>query len=119
MMPKVPERNSPLKGKTTSGGMPMDQCTYITHQHTGRDNMSEPEEEDKVLLNSFSVDRERWGENKGMYECKASFNTKGMDFSIMLSPELGDALVAVCKGKIAAASAVALEHLVMLAKEDK
>lgn len=70
----------------------------------------------KIRLNKFTVERERWGENRGLYSCSASFSTKGMDFQINIGPELGEALVMLCKGHIAEASKEALAHLTLVAE---
>ena len=74
---------------------------------------------DKITLKNFKVRLIEWGDNKGTYECSAGFSTKGMDFTINIPQDLGDALVSVCRGKIAEASQGALENLRMLAKEEQ
>lgn len=70
-----------------------------------------------IVLRKFEVER-NWRDGGKTYECKARFSMKGMDFTIELPAELGDALVAVCRGKIAEASATAIEHLHILSKEN-
>ena len=72
---------------------------------------------DKIVLKDFRVELEVYGENKGLYTCTARFSTKGMDFTISLPPDLGELLVAACKGKIADASQQALNHLTTLAQQ--
>jgi hypothetical protein len=71
----------------------------------------------EITLKRFNVRLVEWGDTKGTYECSAEFSTKGMDFTIDIPHDLGDALVAICKGKIATASENALSHLVLLSKE--
>ena len=71
----------------------------------------------EIILKNFNVRLNEWGDNKGTYECSAEFSTKGMDFTINIPHDLGDALVAICKGKIALASENALQNLVLLSKE--
>ncbi len=71
----------------------------------------------EIILKRFNVRLNEWGDNKGTYECSAEFSTKGMDFTIKIPHDLGDALVAICKGKIALASEHALQNLVLLSKE--
>jgi len=71
----------------------------------------------EIELKRFNVRKCDYGENKGAYECSAEFSTKGMDFTINIPHDLGDALVTVCRGKIAMASENALNHLVLISKE--
>jgi len=71
---------------------------------------------DNIELRSFTVEKKMYGEDEGLYVCKARFSTKGMDFTIALDPSLGELLVAACKGVIADASQHALIHLTTMAK---
>jgi hypothetical protein len=72
----------------------------------------------EIILKRFDVRLIEWGDNKDTYECKAEFSTKGMDFTINIPHDLGDALVSICRAKIALASEGALENLRLLATED-
>ena len=73
---------------------------------------------DKIRLNSFAVDYQRWGENQGLYEAKASFSSKDMNFTISLPTDLGEKLLEVCKEEIGRASERALEKLTMMTREE-
>lgn len=76
----------------------------------------------QITLKSFEVEHKcernhkertvRW-----FYQVRATFSHGRNRFSIDLPEDLGDAIVAVCRGKIAEASAEAIEGLRLLATE--
>ena len=72
----------------------------------------------KIVLKNFEVKRIWWGDLKDSYECEASFSMEGINFTCNLPPDLSDLMVSVCRGKIAEQSAIALEHLRVLAAEE-
>jgi hypothetical protein len=73
---------------------------------------------DKIELQRFDVKRIDWGKNEGSYLCRAEFSIEGMNFTINLNADLGNALLAICRGKIAEKSQDALSHLIILAKRE-
>ena len=70
----------------------------------------------EIKLLKFEVKLDRWSDDEGKYTCKAGFLHGDNDFTIKLDEKLGEALVAVCRGKIAEASQEALEALTIAAK---
>lgn len=66
---------------------------------------------DKIELTRFTVELQRWGDKKGEYTCSASFQTENMNFTVDIDNDLGNALTAICRGKISEHTQVALEAL--------
>ena len=75
--------------------------------------------EDEIVLESFKVERRRWGDDSGSYRCSASYSTENFNFTINIGPELGELLLHVCRGKVAEHSAKATRALTILAATEK
>ena len=50
----------------------------------------------EVMINKFTLERERFGNNKGKYECKLSLKVKGHDMTFILPKDVGDKVVELC-----------------------
>ena len=72
-----------------------------------------------ITLQEFNVELIRWGKDEGGYKSKASYTTKGMDFTVELPKELSEAMVAVCRGYIAEASKEVLQKLTTITTKEQ
>jgi len=50
----------------------------------------------KVEIQSFKMEKERWGKNEGKYECKLTLNIGEHSATFLLPPDVGEKIVALC-----------------------